>query len=300
MTYKTRDVDPDYLMGLPVPPAVQPLDFEAKLAELKSDFLTFFPDAAEELEIETSPLLAQLRHMAATLVKSSAEINDRTRLNFLTHTFGAGVDNFAGFWSLQRQTVTPADNTTTPPTPAVMESDDDLKRRTFAAPAKLAAAGPGSAYESHALDVDPTIKRARAISHTGGETTVYLYRDDAEVTADQIAAVKSYLEVRSPLCAVTHVQAAGRPTVDVTATLYLLPGQRWSEVEPRAIAELRRYETKRQGFGLDIIKQGILDALFCDGVQNVEITLPAADLAVPGNAIARLGTITLSNGGERA
>lgn len=300
MTFKSRDVDPEYLMGLPVPPAVEPLNFEATLAEMKADFLELFPDAAKELEIQTSPLLAQLRHMAATKVKMSAEINDRSRLNFLTHTFGSGVDNFGAFWSLERKTVRPADNTTTPPTPAVMERDEDLKKRTFAAPAKLAAAGPKSAFESHALDVDPAIKKAKAISHESGETSVYLYNPDAEITAEQIAAVSAYLAPRTPLCAHTHVQAAGRPSMAVTATLYILPGQLWAEVEARAMAALRAYEKSRQDFGLDIIQKGVLDALFCEGVQDVSMAAPTENLAVAQTDIAQFGAVVLINGGERA
>lgn len=300
MTFKTRDVDPEYLASVPVPPAVQPLDFEATLAEMKSDFLELFPAAADELEIETSPLLAQIRHMAATKVKMSAEINDRSRLNFLAHTFGSGVDNFGAFWRLERKTITPADNSATPPTPAVKESDEDLKRRSYAAPAKLAAAGPPSAFEAHALDADPAIKKARSICHVSGETTVYLYNPAAEVTFAQIENVRAYLQARTPMCAITHVREAGRPVVDVSATIYILYGQLWADVEARAIAALRRYEKSREKFGLDIISEGIAEALFCEGVQNVQLTAPAADLAVGPTEIARIGTITLVNGGERA
>jgi phage-related baseplate assembly protein len=54
----------------------------------------------------------------------------------------------------ERLTITPGDDTTIPPTAAVMESDADLRLRAQQAFEGLSVAGPVGAYEYHGRSAD--------------------------------------------------------------------------------------------------------------------------------------------------
>jgi phage-related baseplate assembly protein len=56
-------------------------------------------------------------------------VNEAARAVMLAYAAGADLDQIGGNYNVERLVITPADDTTLPPTPAVMESDTDYRLR---------------------------------------------------------------------------------------------------------------------------------------------------------------------------
>ncbi|WP_318520642.1 baseplate J/gp47 family protein [Photobacterium leiognathi] len=107
-------------------------------------------------------LLAQVTQ--AFLLKRVAEIREQNHQalqmfrKFVTES--DMVDLLALQYGLKRQTLTPADNSTFPPKPAKMESNESLLQRFDLAPYQFHTTGTRMGYKFHALTLDerPLIK----------------------------------------------------------------------------------------------------------------------------------------------
>ncbi|PET49459.1 baseplate assembly protein, partial [Bacillus sp. AFS001701] len=67
-------------------------------------------------------------------------------------------------YNVQRLVITPADDTTLPPTPAVMESDTDYRLRIQQAFEGLSTAGSTGSYQFHGRSADGRVADISVIS----------------------------------------------------------------------------------------------------------------------------------------
>lgn len=72
----------------------------------------------------------------------------------LAYAAGNDLDNIGANFSVGRLVITPADETTLPPTPAVMESDTDYHLRIQQAFEGMSVAGSVGAYQFHGRSAD--------------------------------------------------------------------------------------------------------------------------------------------------
>ncbi|MGD7330276.1 baseplate assembly protein, partial [Ralstonia pseudosolanacearum] len=122
------------LSQLPAPAVVETLDYEAILAERKDYFVSLYPadqrDAVRAtLELESEPITKLLQENAYRELVWRQRVNDAARGVMLAFAEGEDLEQIAANFNVQRLTITPADDTTVPPTPAVMEGDDSLRER---------------------------------------------------------------------------------------------------------------------------------------------------------------------------
>lgn len=72
----SRAYSPIDLSGLPLPEAVEVLDYEAILGELRADLLAQAPELAEALALESEPLVKLLQVAAFRELLTRARVND--------------------------------------------------------------------------------------------------------------------------------------------------------------------------------------------------------------------------------
>ncbi|MBB4287751.1 hypothetical protein, partial [Roseospira goensis] len=113
------------LSRLPAPDVLQVLDFEAELAAILAEFQGRYPDWSAVLE--SDPVMKLAEAVAYRLTLRMAEWNDGARGLMLAYATGSTLDHLSALMNVSRLTVTPADDTSDPPTPAVMETDDALR-----------------------------------------------------------------------------------------------------------------------------------------------------------------------------
>ena len=117
--------------------------------------------------------------------------------------------------------------------------------------------------------------------------------------ADLVDAVAAYVsdETRRPLTDFVTVQSAAIVEYAVVATITTFSGPDGSVVMDTARAKLDEYVASSHRIGRDVTRSGIFAALHVEGVQNVVLTSPAADIIITREQAPHCTGITLSYAG---
>lgn len=290
------------LSRLPAPNVIEQLSFEAIFSAMLTDLQTRAPEFSAMVESDPAYKLLQVCAYRELLLRQ--RVNEAAYAVMLAYAVGTDLDQIAANFNVERLTITPANTTTVPPTPAVMEPDDDLRRRVQLAFEGLSTAGPRGAYIFHALSADADVLDANATSPTPGVVVVsVLSRSGTGVpSAGVLAAVNAKLngEDIRPLTDNVTVQAATIVNYTVAATLTLYPGPDSAVVLAASQAAVDDYIARNRRLGRDVTRAGLIAALYAEGVQNVTLTSPASDVVItPTQASFCAGrTVTVSGTGE--
>ena len=275
------------LAQLAPPPVIEQLDFETILASMLADLQARAPEFSALLE--SDPAYKILEVCAYRELNVRARVNDGAKALFLAFAQGADLDHIGANVSVPRLVVTPAQPNAVPPVPAVMESDDAFRARIQIAFQGFSVAGPEGAYIFHALSADGRVKDVSAVSPSPGVVSVYVLSHEAGGTpsAEVLANVSDVLnngEVR-PLTDQVSVYAASIVPYTVQAKLTLFNGPDSAVVLAAAQQAVRDYTTAINRLGYEVALSGLYRALHQAGVQQVDLTLPAANILVsPGQA----------------
>lgn len=125
------DID---LKLLPTPKIIEALNFEVVYEHIKNDFLMALPDdkradVAETLTLESEPIVIILQQAAYRELALRQRINDATHGVMLAFAVGSDLDHIGANKGVYRLIIKEADETTDPPTPAVLENDEAFRRR---------------------------------------------------------------------------------------------------------------------------------------------------------------------------
>lgn len=140
------------LSQLPAPDVVEALDYETLLAERKATLISLYPADQQEavartLTLESEPIVKLLQENAYRELILRQRINEAAKAVMVAYSLDSDLDQLGANNGVRRLTITPADDTTIPPTAAVMESDDDFRLRIASAfeglPAPLPPSGGG-------------------------------------------------------------------------------------------------------------------------------------------------------------
>lgn len=286
------------LSRLPFPAVIEELGFEAILAESKADLIALAPDAAAVLEDESELLVKLMQVFAYRELNLRKRVNDAAKAMTLPYAIGADLDVVAAPFA-RRLVIRPADPLTG--APAVMESDDSLRERAMMGPEGYSVAGPAGAYVSFARAASGQVLDASCITPSPGRVLVtVLSRDDGGVSdqplLDIVTAAVTDEDVR-PLTDHVTVQSAEILTFAIAATIKTFAGPDSDVVLAEARRRLDDYLARSYRLGRDITRAALTAALCPDGVQDVELTQPAASIVVGPTQAALCQGVTLTYGG---
>ncbi|RUR89887.1 baseplate assembly protein [Pectobacterium versatile] len=294
------------LSQLPAPAVVEELDYEAIYTERKAMLLSLYPEdqraaVARTLALESDPLVKLLQENAYRELLWRQRVNEAARAVMVAFAQGNDLDQLGANFSVSRLVITPADDSTLPPTPALMESDSDLRLRIQQSFEGLSVAGSVGAYQYHGRSADGRVADVSVISPSPASVTVsVLSREgDGSASPELVAIVAAALngeDVR-PVADRVTVQSAAIVPYEIDATLYLY---RSPEAEPvRAAAEqkLKAYISAQHRLGRDIRRSAIYAALHVEGVQRVELMTPAADIVLTAGQASYCSGYRLGVGG---
>lgn len=294
------------LSQLPAPSVVETLEYEAILAERKAAFVSLYPADQQDavratLALESEPVTKLLQENAYRELVWRQRVNDAARAVMLAFAEGEDLEQLAANFDVQRLTITPADDSTVPPTPAVMEGDDSLRERAQEAFEGLSVAGPAKAYEFFARSADGRVADARAFSPAGAEVVVSVLSHLGDGTADEslLATVRAALsdDDTRPLADRLTVQSARIVPYRIRATLYLAPGPAAEPILSAAGKRADAYRTARRRIGRDINRSAITAALHVEGVEKVVLIEPAEDIALDLTQAGYCTDVDIKNGG---
>jgi len=285
------------LSRLPAPDAIEPLDYETIYGEMLARLRTFIPDFDDSLE--SDPAVRILQVAAYFRLLDRQRVNDAIRAVMIAYAAGADLDHLAAVFGVARLTVTPADPENN--IAAVMESDDDLRRRVILAPEGYSVAGPVGAYIFHALTAHADVLDASATSPEPGQVVVSLLARDGDGTASAalIDAVEAALNAESVRPITDEVIVASAEIVDyeIAAQIWTYPGPDAAIVLAEAESRLAAYRAAQRRIGRDITLSGIYAALHVEGVQRVALPSPAADIPISETQAANCIAATVTHMG---
>lgn len=289
------------LSRLPFPDAVETLDYEVILAAMLADLQARDPAFTALLESDPAYKILEVSAYRELLLRQ--RVNEAIKAVTLAYATGLDLDNIAANYNVERLLISPADPSTTPPTPAIYESDTDLRRRVQLSFEGFSTAGPAGAYIFHALGADSRVLDAGVYGppETPGvvQVAVLSREGDGTAPADLVAAVNATLSAEDvrPLTDQVQVKSATIITYTVVATLKFYDGPDRDVVMETARDAMEAYAERQHRMGRDVTLSGIYAALHQEGVQNVVLTQPTASIVAAWDKATYCTGITLTDGG---
>lgn len=289
------------LSKLPPPDAVEQFDYQTILAEMVADLQARDPAFSALVESDPAYKVLEVCAYRETLIRQRN--NEAVFAVMLAYAEGADLDQLAANRYMERLTITPANPNTIPPTPAVMESDADLRRRIQLSFEGFTTAGSRGAYVFHALGADadvldadaygppetPGVVRVAVLSRTGSGTA------GAPLLAKVVETLNA--EQTRPLTDDVQVETAQILNYAIDATLTFYPGPDSAVVLQAAQDAVEAYAEANHRLGRDVTLSGIYAALHQEGVQNVTLASPTANVVAAWNEATWCTGITLTAGG---
>lgn len=284
------------LSALPFPNVIEQLDFEAELDACKQDLIARDPELAPVLNFESEPIVKVLETFAYRLLLKTSKINAKAKALMLAYAKGADLDHLAANRNVYRKTIIEADPTANPPIEAVMEDDEDLRRRVQLEPESKSAGSVG-AYQFWGLGANGHVKDIAVETPAAGYVDIFVQShidDVAPQTLLNIVDVALDPGTKRPFTDAVTIKAARPFEWAVNATLVLFPGPDSAVVQTAAEEALNTYIKMVNALGYDVTRSGIFHALHVAGVQNVILTSPASDIILAKSRYAKCIGTTLT------
>lgn len=296
------------LKNLPIPKVVQELDYETLLENRKAKFLDLQQTDNERqhwqarLQLESEPVLKLLQENAYLELLLRARINESAKAVMLAYATGSDLDQLGALFGVERLQIRAEDLSANPPIQAEFEDDERFRTRIQMSLEGLTTAGSRGSYEFHTLSTSPKIKDVDVASPTPGTVKVTLLSTEGQGTANTelINAVKSTLNAEHirPLTDTVLVERAVILPYQIQAVLTLYPSVLETVVLENVNQAIARYVKKQHLLGVDITRSGVFAALHQEGVQNVRLNQPLADIVVQPNQAAFCTNVNVTVGGR--
>lgn len=291
--------------ALPAPVIVEQISFDdivaAMLADVKARVTAAGGTFTALVESDTAYKILEVCAYRETLIRQRA--NDACVGVMLPYAQKSDLDNIGANYNCLRLTITPADNTTSPPTPAVMEQDGPYRLRIQQSIEGYSCAGPVGAYKYFARSASGDVLDVSVTTPQGGTVlvTILSQSNGGVAPASTLTAVSSSLtpdNVR-PLCDTVLVQAAQVNTYSINAVLTLAPTADQATTLANATANAQAYAGAVYKLGYTVAKAKIEGALGVAGVTNVQLQAPGitADMVNTQQQAGYCTGITLTVGG---
>lgn len=273
------------------PDAVEEPEFETLLENMRETIIAQFPESQQDAVRRTLALDSSMLSIIAQAF-TYREMLWRTRVNeavyavLLSQAEGNDLDQIGANFQVARLEITPADDSTVPPTDAVYEDDDAFRERIQLSWARLSTAGARDSYEYFARSADSDVLDVRAYgpeTHSQeGRVFLYTLSRTGDGTApqtllDQVADAVNDDEIR-PLTDFVSVRSAEIIPYDVVAEIHLPYGVDGSVVTENALRALQTYTDSVHRIGKTVACSGIDAALHQPGVITVRLISPSDDI----------------------
>lgn len=279
-------------LSLLLPPAIIE---EPKFKDLKAQRLAELQalDPGFNAILESDPAMKLLEVSVYREMVNIGRFDSGVWAVLLAYAKGPDLDQLGANFDVARLVITPADDTTIPPTPAIMESDDSYRHRIQLSWYARNTAGSIEAYRYFALSADSsvldaapygpqewpgTVQEGRVwvyiLSNTGDGIPDQTLLDtvNAALNAEFVRPLTDYVTVKSPT--ITNYQ--------ITATLKVGKGPDAETVKQAALDAAQRYADSAHRIGVIVSLAGIYRALKQPGVDDVILDAPTATIT-PGN-----------------
>lgn len=271
-----------YLVDLPEPTVFKVIDFEKELEEIIADFVSRHP-TYQEIVLESDPLKKVFESWAYDRINMKNAYNEDLKQSMLKYATHNNLDVLAANLLIYRRVLVPVDDTTNPPTPAVLEDDESLRFRAQTADRLAQVAGPKSGYERLAIEASEEVKESFVMLPTPVPGEVHLYirsrQGNGQANKTLIKQVNDFItpDDKRPLNDKLIVKSGKihEVTIELIATYY---NGYFEESVNKAVKEALLKLNDRLSFGDPLTYNLIHATARVPGIQNIEITMPKSDV----------------------
>lgn len=267
------------------PRIVEEISFELIRAEMLADLRA--RDPAFTAILESDPAIKVLEAGAYREMILRQRINEAVRANFLAFAEGSDIDNLAQFYDVTRLTG---------------EKDERLKERIVLAITGRSTGGTEARYKAVAMGADIRVADV-SVYTVGKDPTIHVavFAVDNAGVAEPALLAKVNAALQAPDVAMVNdtiiVASAARLPINVEVNIWLLPDAS-ETVIASAEAALRSAWAESMALGRDITRAWLVSKMMISGVYRVDVLQPLADVVMPFNQAAALGTVTINNAGR--
>ena len=175
------------------------------------------------------------------------------------------------------------------------EDDESFRRRILDSFARLPNGANAVYYETEAAKM-PGVAAAVAIPRRRGRGTVdiCISTTDGEASEELVAAVQSDLEAKREIAVDLQVFSASELPVDVSATIDVSSGTAEAAVAAAKTAILGFFSGGKL-LGKPVYRSQLIAAIMAaEGVENVELISPAADIPADSFSLPVAGSVTVA------
>lgn len=284
------------LSSLPFPEVIQSLDFEQELQACKDEVIARDPELEDALNFESEPIVKVLETFAYRFLLKTHQMNTAAKDLMLAYATGANLDHLAANRGVYRKTIIAAQPNANPPIEAVMESNNDLRRRTQLEPESKSAGSVG-AYQFWGLGAHGHVKDIAVETVKSGYVDIYVQSHLDDIAPPSLLTiVDQTLEpnTKRPLTDFVTVKAAHPFEWTLNATLVLFPGPDSAVVKKAANDAIEAYIKLVNSLGYDVTRSALFAALHQAGVQNVVINEPRNDIILGKAQYAKNVGVTIN------
>ena len=289
------------------PDIIEEIDFEILYTERKEQLIRLCPtedqaNIRHTLTRESEPLVKLLQENCYREIILRNRINVASRALLLAYAAENDLDQLGANFNVKRLIVSPANNATTPPTEATMESDDAFRERIQLAFDTLSVAGPEAAYKKFARDADGRVGDVSVVSPQPAYITLTILQADSltgSASPELVQIVENAVTAEDvrPIGDRVTVQSAEIISYDINAKLYLGKDPEAATLLQQSLNNVTAYATKQKRLGRSIRLSAIYAALHIDGVHRVELISPIADVVLTPLQATYCTNIAVSIGG---
>lgn len=208
---------------------------------------------------------------------------------------GSDLDNLLLLFGVKRLTITPVSDT--PPVEAVMEADDNYRRRGLLVLEPFSTAGPKLGYEYHGLGVvgvhDIVVSGTSTSNGVVDIKVMSATSQASETLLDKVRGALNDEKIR-PMATQLIVESATAVDYQIQATLALNNTPESALSLGAAIKAVDEYVALRFKIGKNTHLSGIYTALQQPGVEGIELILPASNVSVNNTQFANNTAISIS------
>ncbi|MCO5059633.1 MAG: baseplate J/gp47 family protein [Rhizobiaceae bacterium] len=295
------------LSRFPPPLAIRGLSYEAILAERRRALVAEFAALGRVYDVETiesdwAGILQRVGGYRELL--AYAAINDTVKSLLIAFATGTDLDHLGLTSSLHlpqphrelmlRRVIVAASGAT----PAVMESDDEYRRRLLLAPEAYAASGTEGGFLFHALSADPGVINADVWSPSLGVVQIAVQARDGLAAASEelVEKVRAHMHRKDvkPLTDMVSVRSVSTHDYAIAATVFIRPGPDPVAVNVAVEDSLAAMAASRRVPGRDVPVSAVVAAATVGPVDRVLVEQPAADVVMEPGELAVCTGITVN------
>ena len=282
---------------LPLPLAVEALDYPTLMTGWKARFVALWPDY-DVAGLESDPGVKVAEVYAYLRLLDRARVNDVYRTLRLPLAERTDLDGLAADRGVKRLVYVPADPATG--APAVLEGDVSLLLRTWLVMQTWGSGSPwGVEYHARTLGLQ-NVADCHVIDHPGeGRMTCVVLpvpglADDDK--AAMLSAIGSGLMVRSRRPGAVWIDTieAEIVTVDYAGTLAIRRGASPAATLAKARTGLSAYMATRRRIGARVPRSAMEAAQYSHNVVEAAALSPPGDVLIGETQAAELGAVTIA------